>query len=101
MLLTFTKIKSPVLKWISVYGVTTLRIARKLLLAIILLDIPFQLDMHLGIRQGVTDSGGLGGWCISVTTIALLGLYIIWIVETITKNNKAETHFLSSKRLAA
>ena len=99
VLLTSTQIKYPVLQWLLVCGAAIPGNVRKLLLAIILLDIPFQLDIHLGYREEYTEFGALGGWCISATTIALLGLYIIWLVEILTKKSKTETHPLFRRSL--
>lgn len=52
---------------------------RKLLLAIIILDIPFQLDTHLFYRTEVADLGAIGGLDISVTTVSLVVLYTLWL----------------------
>jgi hypothetical protein len=54
---------------------------RKLLLGVALLDIPLQLDTHLGFRPDLADLGSLGGWSISATTFALCGLYGLWAIE--------------------
>lgn len=51
---------------------------RKLLLAVIIIDIPFGLDTHLNYREEVASLGSLGGLCISATTIALAALYVLW-----------------------
>lgn len=59
--------------------------ARKVLLAIIILDIPFQLDIHLGYRTEAAELGALGGWSLSVTTMALAVLYALWLAERLTK----------------
>src|SRR3990172_2203303 len=55
--------------------------ARRLLLAMVLLDIPISLDIHLGNRDEALAFGAIGGLGISVTTVALVGLYAIWIGE--------------------
>src|SRR2546426_12821121 len=54
---------------------------RKLLLAVILLDIPFQLDINLGYRADAAELGALGGLNVSVTTISLIVLYALWLGE--------------------
>ncbi|MCB9504480.1 MAG: O-antigen ligase family protein, partial [Deferribacteres bacterium] len=54
---------------------------RKLLLALILIDIPFQLDIHLGFREDIPSFGAIAGWNISITSIALVVLYILWFLE--------------------
>lgn len=59
---------------------------RKLLLLVVFFDIPFPLDVVLGIREDVEALGALGGWNISVTTIALSILYLQWFMELLVKN---------------
>src|SRR4051812_35875321 len=51
---------------------------QKILLAIVILDIPFQLGTHFFYRDADAVSGALAGLSISATTIALLGLYLSW-----------------------
>jgi len=60
---------------------------RRFLLAAILLDIPFSLDIHFSYREGDGAMGALGGWNISITTIALIALYIMWFLDWL-KNQK-------------
>jgi hypothetical protein len=52
---------------------------RRILLAIVLLDIPFQWDKYLGYREELDQMAALGGWGVSLTTVALVGLYAIWM----------------------
>jgi putative inorganic carbon (HCO3(-)) transporter len=59
--------------------------ARRLLLAIIILDIPFRLDIHLGYRATAAQLGALGGLSISITTLSLVMLYGLWLAELLTK----------------
>ena len=58
---------------------------RRLLLAIIILDIPLQLDIHLGYRTEAAELGAIGGLGISVTTVCLVVLYALWLAELLTK----------------
>ena len=58
---------------------------RRLLLAAILLDIPFQMDVYLFYREDTAQFGALGGLMVSVTTMALAILYALWFVERLTK----------------
>src|SRR6266536_144291 len=51
---------------------------RKVLLAIIILDIPLQIGAHLYWSEDLGASGALGGLEISVTTVAMLSLYFLW-----------------------
>ncbi|MBV9171063.1 MAG: O-antigen ligase family protein [Chloroflexi bacterium] len=54
---------------------------RRVLLAAVLLDTPLLLGTHLGYRPDLADFGGLVGWDISVTTLALAGLYALWAMN--------------------
>jgi hypothetical protein len=58
---------------------------RRLLLAAALLDIPLQLGVHLGYRADIAELGGLGGWDVSVTTLALGGLYALWLLQLLAR----------------
>ncbi len=59
---------------------------RRLLLAAILLDISFQMDVYLFYREDTVQFGGtIGGLLVSVTTIALTILYALWLAERLAK----------------
>ena len=58
---------------------------RELLLALIIFDIPFNLDIHLGFREEMAKMGALPGFNVSVTTICLVVLYILWLGEFVCK----------------
>jgi len=68
--------------------------ARRLLLAMVLLDIPISLDIHLGNRDEALAFGAIGGLGISVTTVALVGLYAIWIGELLGRRRRASLPLL-------
>ncbi|MCU1378813.1 MAG: O-antigen polymerase [Acidimicrobiales bacterium] len=53
---------------------------RRLLLAIAIIDIPLQLGMLLSHKPDAELVGALGGFDISLTTFALVGLYGSWVV---------------------
>jgi putative inorganic carbon (hco3(-)) transporter len=57
---------------------------RRVLLALVLLDLPLQIDAHLSYRDDVAQLGALVGWNVSLTTGALIGLYAIWLLRTVT-----------------
>lgn len=61
---------------------------RKILLALIALDIPFQLDWYFGSREPVERLGAISGFCISVTLIAVVLLYAQWFAEASEKRAK-------------
>jgi putative inorganic carbon (HCO3(-)) transporter len=54
---------------------------RQVLLAVVLLDIPLHWDVNLGWRPDAVAVGAVGGISISATTVALVGLYALWIAE--------------------
>jgi len=54
---------------------------QKVLVAIIILDIPLQLDIHLFYRPEVAELGAIEGLGISVTTLSLAVLYALWLGE--------------------
>lgn len=58
---------------------------RRLLLAVILLDIPFQLDVYLFYQEKAGNLGAVGGLNISVTTLALAALYALWLADLLAR----------------
>jgi len=67
---------------------TSVARSRKWLLAIIILDIPLQIGAHLYWSEDLGASGALGGLEISVTTVAMLGLYFLWFVGYISRKEQ-------------
>jgi O-antigen ligase len=61
----------------------------RILLAIVILDIPFQFGTHLFYREGDDALGALAGLSISSTTMALAGLYLSWLMRALA-NRKSE-----------
>jgi O-antigen ligase len=59
----------------------------KILLAVVVLDIPLQIGAHLYYRENAARFGALGGLSVSATSIALAGLYLSWLFRTLAKNN--------------
>ncbi len=70
---------------LALFAAMVLGRARKLLLGVILLDIPFQLDIHLAFRNDVAGRGAVEGLNVSATTLALVGLYALWLAESLAK----------------
>lgn len=54
---------------------------QRVLLAVIILDIPLQVDINLNYQYDVAELGTLGGLNISVTTLALAALYVLWLTQ--------------------
>ena len=59
---------------------------RKVLLALILLDIPLQLDYYIGYEKETVGLGAIIGYGISITTICLVILYGMWLSELLIKS---------------
>lgn len=55
-------------------------LTRRWLFAAVILDIPLQWGTHLGMTQGTAAAlGALDGFDFSITTLALVGLYLGWL----------------------
>jgi len=70
---------SLVITLLSPFALLTAGWVRGFLLAIVVLDIPFQFGTHFFYREYDADRGALGGLSISIATIALAGLYAAWL----------------------
>jgi O-antigen ligase len=62
---------------------------RRILLAAAILDIPLSWDVHLGYRPDVAALGAFGGISLSITSVAVAGLYALWIAELLCRRNSA------------
>jgi putative inorganic carbon (hco3(-)) transporter len=69
--------------WVLLMSETT----QKVLLAVVILDIPIQFGTHLFYHETNALMGALGGLNLSATTIALTGLYLSWLVRILTKRD--------------
>jgi putative inorganic carbon (hco3(-)) transporter len=77
------RFSSLLLVLLSPYLALRLEYVQKLLIAAVILDIPLQLGTHLFYHEIDAASGALAGFSISVTTIALFGLYASWFIQTL------------------
>jgi len=59
----------------------------RILLAVVIIDIPFQFGTHFYYREQDAALGALGGLSISATTIALAGLYASWFLRSQANRN--------------
>lgn len=64
---------------------------RKFFLAVILIEIPLVLDVHLGYREALGDLGAIGGLNISVTLLSLCVLYGLWFMRLLAKVESPDT----------
>jgi O-antigen ligase len=56
---------------------------RKVCLAALLLDVPFRVDVNLWFREDVAKLGSVEGLNLSITTICLIILYLLWASERV------------------
>ncbi len=61
---------------------------KRVLLAVILIDIPLRWDIYLGARVQNSPLGMREGWIISVTTMALAGLIFIYLGQELALRRK-------------
>jgi len=73
----------------SPLGVLQSRAVQRILLATVLLDIPFQFGTHLFYSEEEAATGALSGLSISATTIALAGLYFSWFLTSFVSRNRS------------
>jgi O-antigen ligase len=70
---------SPLLILTAIVHVLCQPFTKQCLLAVAILDIPLQWSVHLAFRPDAATFGAIGGFDFSITTIALIGLYIGWL----------------------
>jgi O-antigen ligase len=63
-----------------------LKLSQRVLLALVILDVPLQWDFNLSYHQAAAKLGALGGLDISLTTMALAALYGAWIAEALARH---------------
>jgi len=77
-----------VLALLGPFAALRARSVQKVLLGVVVLDVPLQLGTHVFYREADTSSGALGGLSISVTTIALLALYASWFLRRLERRGQ-------------
>jgi putative inorganic carbon (hco3(-)) transporter len=78
-----------VLALLSPFAALRAKSVEKVLLGIVVLDVPLQLGTHLLYREADASSGALAGLSISVTTIALLALYASWFLRGLERRGQS------------
>jgi putative inorganic carbon (hco3(-)) transporter len=69
----------------GIFGLMIIGNVKKVLLAVILIDIPLRWDVYLGARSQNATLGMREGWLISLTTVALVILLIVHIVKELVR----------------
>jgi len=70
---------------LPLFRILTTRRAERVLLAIAVLSIPFQVQKHFFLREDAMNLGSLGGLQISLTNTALAGLYVAWLIRIVIR----------------
>lgn len=73
---------------VATFGIMAVGNIRRVLLATMIFDAIFQLDINLFYREEAAQLGALFGVTISFTTFALIGLYALWITELLAKQRQ-------------
>ncbi|HEY4816492.1 MAG TPA: O-antigen ligase family protein [Candidatus Acidoferrum sp.] len=81
------RLSSFVLVLLSPYVVLRREYVQKLLFAVVILDIPFQLGTTFFHRPADAELGAFKGLSISATTLALVGLYASWFMAALADRN--------------
>ncbi len=90
--LSYEMIALTVLAFICLAGAVIVGNPQRYLLAIVLLDIPFRIGIHLDYQFNLARLGALGGLEVSITTIALAFLYGLWFIELLTRRTQPTQH---------
>src|SRR5688572_18572844 len=61
---------------------------KRLLVAIIVFEIPIGFDINFGFSQALSDANAGSGFNVSITTFCLIILYVLWFVEIATGATK-------------
>jgi O-antigen ligase len=69
----------------------TSRKLQRALLAVVVLNISWQIQKHFFLREDVADLGSLGGLQASLGNIALAGLYVAWLIESVTRRGSRDS----------
>ncbi|MEW5829408.1 MAG: O-antigen ligase family protein [Chloroflexota bacterium] len=70
---------------IAAFGVMVVGNLKKILLAVILIDIPLRWDIYFGVQIESPPLGMRLGWMVALTSAALAGLYVLYILQELVK----------------
>ena len=63
---------------------------KRILLAVILLELPVLLDINLNLRTEIEAYSGLAGFNLSLTTALMAALYVLWVFELFSGKTHVE-----------
>ena len=69
---------------------------RRIFLAVILLELPIQLDSFLDYRYDIEAYNGIGGFNVSLTTALMGALYVLWAFDLFSRKNRIERERVSA-----
>jgi len=73
---------------LGIFAIVIVQNVRRMLLAIVIIDIPLQLDANLMFNEEAGAMGAVGGLIISLTTMALAVLLTMWLVDLLLKKER-------------
>jgi len=76
------------------------RAVQRVLLSVLLLNIPLQIQKHLFLREAPRDLGSLGGLPLSLTNLALAGLCMAWLLRSCLQPYRARPALASRNGVA-
>jgi len=82
---------SPLLAITAIIHVLCQPLTKRILIGIAILDIPLQWGAHLDLHPALSALGSIGGYDVSITTIALFGLYTGWLFTARANNQPMRT----------
>ncbi|MBW4028287.1 MAG: hypothetical protein HIU93_12930 [Acidobacteria bacterium] len=78
---------SPLVLFTALVHVLCLPSVKRSLVGVVLLNIPLQWGTHLDLRIGAAEYGAIEGFDLSLTTVALCGLYVGWLFSERANNS--------------
>ena len=72
-------------------GLTSPAALRRVLLAVVVLETPIQFDRYFGHVEADAGLGAVSGFSVSITTVAIVGLYWLWILESMSRSRPPST----------
>jgi putative inorganic carbon (hco3(-)) transporter len=84
---------------LPIVRILTTRKAQRVLLAIAVFNIQARVSKHLFLREDALNLGSLGGLEISLTNMALIGLYLAWLVGIAIRSRAVAPQRRSSSKV--
>lgn len=85
--LTFMALWAPLIFLTGIVHVLCRPLTKRILISTVILDIPLQWGAHFAERTGGAAMGAMDGFDVSITTVALAGLYVGWLFTNCTERH--------------